>query len=184
MTGAPRHATALRCRHDSGPADPAGTRASGEWSRMRFAWAAGLRRFQVGSARASGAGPSSRIRSARRASAHSIRPRCHSATAVAEPVAPTENTEETTSRKALYQSELEHNLQRRGLATAPVTDPTATALSEAQQRRVARVPDPFVPSPATATAANPSLEAPGGNLDAFAALLLGLVGGLVGGAAA
>jgi hypothetical protein len=105
-------------------------------------------------------------------------------TAVAEPVAPTENSEETKARKALYQSELEHNLQRRGPATAPVTDPTATALWEAEQRRVARVPDPFVPPPATATAANPSLEAPGANLDALAALLLGLVGGLVGGAAA
>ena len=104
--------------------------------------------------------------------------------AVAEPVAPTENSEETKARKALYQSELEHNLQRHGLATAPVTDPTATELSEAEQRRVARVPDPFVPSPATATAANPSLEAPGANLDALTALLLGLVGGLVGGAAA
>jgi hypothetical protein len=66
-------------------------------------------------------------------------------TAVAEPVAPTENSEETKARKALYQSELEHNLQRRGPATAPVTDPTATALWEAEQRRVARVPDPFVP---------------------------------------
>jgi hypothetical protein len=65
-----------------------------------------------------------------------------------------------------------------------MTDPTATALWEAEQRRVARVPDPFVPPPATATAANPSLEAPGANLDALAALLLGLVGGLVGGAAA
>jgi hypothetical protein len=65
-------------------------------------------------------------------------------TAVAEPVAPTENSEETTQRKALYRSALEHNLQRRGPATALVTDPTATELSEAEQRRVARVPDPFV----------------------------------------
>jgi hypothetical protein len=45
------------------------------------------------------------------------------------------------------------------------------------------VPDPLVP-PAPTAAGNPGLEAPGGNLDAVAALLLGLLGGLVGGAAA
>lgn len=101
-------------------------------------------------------------------------------TAVAEPVAPTGNSGQTAQRKALYESELEHNLQRRGLATASLTDPSATKLSEPEQRRIARVPDPFVP-PAPTAAGNPGLEAPGGNLDAVAALLLG---GLVGGAAA
>ena len=105
-------------------------------------------------------------------------------TAVAEPVAPTGNSEQMAQRKALYESELEHNLQRRGLATAPVTDTSATELSEAEQPRIARVPDPFVPPAATAAAPNPGLEAPGGNLDALATMLLGLLGGLVGGAAA
>jgi hypothetical protein len=40
-------------------------------------------------------------------------------TAVAEPVAPTGNSGQTAQRKALYESELEHNLQRRGLRRLP-----------------------------------------------------------------
>src|SRR5688500_15532039 len=60
----------------------------------------------------------------------------------------------------------------------------AVAISEAEQRRIARVPDPFVPPAPTALDTKFSPAAPSSNVDALATLLLGLLGGLVGGAAA
>jgi hypothetical protein len=97
---------------------------------------------------------------------------------------PSGNSEQIAQRKALYESQLERNLQRRA-ETAPVTDSTTGQLSGAEQRNIARVPDPYVPAPtATAPAADSEGAVPGGDVDAFGTLLLGLLGGLVGGFAA
>jgi hypothetical protein len=57
-------------------------------------------------------------------------------------------------------------------------------LSEAEQRRIAGVPDPFVPPAPAAPGTNPSPAAASSHVDALATLLLGLLGGVVGGAAA
>jgi hypothetical protein len=57
-------------------------------------------------------------------------------------------------------------------------------LSEAMQRNIARVPDPYVPLPVPAPSAIAGPEAPRGTVDVVATLLFGLVGGLVGGATA
>jgi hypothetical protein len=90
-------------------------------------------------------------------------------------------------RKALYASELEQNLRLRDQRTPeaqPASDATEVTLSEAMQRNIARVPDPYVPLPVPAPSAIAGPEAPGGTVDVVATLLFGLVGGLVGGAAA
>jgi hypothetical protein len=58
-------------------------------------------------------------------------------------------------------------------------------LTEAEQRRIARVPEPYVPAPVPAAPAAPANPAPAGaDVDVLATLLLGLVGGVVGGCAA
>ena len=72
-------------------------------------------------------------------------------TAVAAAAQPAGTQDQAAQRKALYQSELEHNL-----AAAPAADVAATQ------------PRPAAPSP---------------DVDVLATLLIGLVGGLVGGAA-
>ena len=90
-------------------------------------------------------------------------------------------------RKAMYESELEQNLRLRDQRTPeaqPASDATVVTLSEARQRSIARVPDPYVPLPIPAPSATAGPGAPGGTVDVVATLLLGLVGGLVGGAAA
>jgi hypothetical protein len=85
-------------------------------------------------------------------------------------------------RQALYRSQLERNLQ--GRAEQGATDGTEIALSDAERRRIARVPDPFVAPAPVAPAVGADPEAPGGGVGVLATLLLGVVGGLVGGAAA
>jgi hypothetical protein len=93
------------------------------------------------------------------------------------------NADQLAARKALYESQLESNLQRR-VEPAPVTDSTTVQLSGAEQRNIARVPDPYVPAPTAAPAASSDRAIPGGDVDAVGSLLLGLFGGLVGGLAA
>jgi hypothetical protein len=90
-------------------------------------------------------------------------------------------------RKALYESELEQNLRLRDQRTPqaqPASDATEVTLSEAMQRNIAHVPDPHLPLPVPAPSAIAGPEAPGGTVDVVATLVFGLVGGLVGGAAA
>jgi len=94
---------------------------------------------------------------------------------------------QSDERKALYQPELEQNLRLRDQRTPevqPASDATEVTLSEAMQRNIAHVPDPHVPLPVPAPSAPAGSEAPGGTVDVVATLLFGLVGGLVGGAAA
>jgi hypothetical protein len=106
------------------------------------------------------------------------------ATTVATAAQPSGNSEQIAQRKALYESQLESNLQRRS-ETAPVPDSTTIPLSGAEQRNIARVPDPYVPAPtAAAPAASADRALPGGDVDVLGTLLLGLLGGLVGGFAA
>ena len=60
-----------------------------------------------------------------------------------------------------------------------------TTLTEAEQRRIARVPEPYVPAPVSAAPAAKVAPAPAAtDMDVLASLLLGLVGGVVGGVAA
>ncbi|HWD45294.1 MAG TPA: hypothetical protein VHM23_16580 [Actinomycetota bacterium] len=104
--------------------------------------------------------------------------------ATAAAAEPSGNADQLAARKALYESQLERNLQRR-VETAPVTDSTTVELSDAERRNIARVPDPYVPAPsAAAPAANSDRALPGGDVDVLGTLLLGLFGGLVGGFAA
>ena len=94
---------------------------------------------------------------------------------------------QSDERRALYESELEQNLRLRDQRTPeaqPASDATVVTLSEARQRSIARVPDPYVPLPIPAPSATAGPGAPGGTVDVVATLLLGLVGGLVGSAAA
>jgi hypothetical protein len=86
------------------------------------------------------------------------------ATAVAQPTPPTIE---------------DHKAEEAGRAQTEVT------LTEAEQRRIARVPEPYVPAPVSAAPAAKDAPTPAAtDVDVLATLLLGLVGGVVGGVAA
>ena len=105
------------------------------------------------------------------------------AAAAADP--PTATPDQADQRKALYQSELERNLQQRTQADNQV----AVGHGLAAQRK-ALYQSELEHNLATAadrTATQPSAQtdpAPSPDVDVVATLLIGLVGGLVGGAAA
>jgi hypothetical protein len=105
------------------------------------------------------------------------------ATAAATP--PTATPDQSAQRKALYQSELERNLQQRTQADNQV----AVGQRLAAQRK-ALYQSELERNLATAAdraATRPSAQidpAPSPGVDVVATLLIGLVGGLVGGAAA
>jgi hypothetical protein len=109
-------------------------------------------------------------------------------TAVAAAAPPTGTQDQTDQRKALYQSELERNLQARNQAGNQVLAERRLAAqrkalyqSELERtlawRRALRV---IAVHPVART--NPAAPSP--DVDVLATLLVGLVGGLVGGAAA
>jgi hypothetical protein len=105
--------------------------------------------------------------------------------AAAAATAPTGTQDQADQRKALYQSELERNLQQR----TQVDNQVAVGHGLVAQRK-ALYQSELEQNLATATdraAARPSAQidpAPSPGVDVVATLLIGLVGGLVGGAAA
>ena len=101
--------------------------------------------------------------------------------AAADP--PTGTPDQADQRKALYQSELERNLQLRNQAANKVSAEhgllaarKALYQSELEHNLAAAAADVAAPQPHPA--------APSPHVDVLATLLIGLVGGLVGGAAA
>jgi hypothetical protein len=122
--------------------------------------------------------------------------------AVAQPSPPTTG-DLSAQRKALYESELEANLQpNRSEQTAVAEDHydrllrsqeteearsarTDVAPTEAEQRQSARVREPYRPAEVPAAPAAPATQAdPRPAVNVLASLLLGLAGGVVGGCAA
>jgi hypothetical protein len=101
---------------------------------------------------------------------------------------PTGTTDQADQRKALYQSELDRNLQRRNQAGNQVLAEHGLAaqrkaLYQSEQERTLarhRALGAIAAQPAART--DPAAPTPG--VDVLATLLVGLVGGLVGGAAA
>jgi uncharacterized protein YcfJ len=96
------------------------------------------------------------------------------AAAVASPTASEHRTDQLAQRRALYQSELDQNLQLRnrpgyGLLVEQGLLSTQAAAEQAR---------------ATERDLTPAAAQPGRDMDVLATLLLGLVGGLVGGGAA
>jgi hypothetical protein len=106
-------------------------------------------------------------------------------TAAATPPTETPDQADQVARKALYQSELERNLQQRTQA-----DNEAAVEQKLVAQRKALYQSELERNLATAadrTATRPSAPidpAPSPGVDVVATLLIGLVGGLVGGAAA
>jgi hypothetical protein len=108
-------------------------------------------------------------------------------TAVAAAAPPTGTQDLADQRKALYQSELERNLQLRNQAGSEVLAEDELAARKALyqselERNLATAPaaDRAAIRPSAQT--DPAAPSPG--VDVAATLLIGLVGGLVGGAAA
>jgi hypothetical protein len=111
-------------------------------------------------------------------------------TAVAAAATPPTGThDQTDQRRALYQSELERNLQLRNQAGSQVLAEHGLAaqrqaLSQSEQKRTLarhRALGTIAAQPAARTA--PAAPAPRPGVDVLATLLVGLVGGLLGGAA-
>jgi hypothetical protein len=110
------------------------------------------------------------------------------ATTATAAAAPTGNQDQAAQRKALYQSELERNLQQRTQA-----DNEAAAQRRLVAARRALYQSELERNLATAPAADRAATRPGAptdpaapnsGVDVPATLLIGLIGGLVGGAAA
>jgi hypothetical protein len=108
-------------------------------------------------------------------------------TAAATAMPPTGTQDQADQRKALYQSELERNLQLRNQAGSEVLAEDELAARKALyqselERNLATAPaaDRAAIRPSAQT--DPAAPSPG--VDVAATLLIGLVGGLVGGAAA
>ena len=94
------------------------------------------------------------------------------AAAVAQPTPPTIEDHHDRSLR----------IQQAGEARRAQSDAT---LTEAEQRRIARVPEPYVPAPVPAApAANTDPPPAATDVDVLATVLLGLVGGVAGGVAA
>jgi hypothetical protein len=110
-----------------------------------------------------------------------------SATTAAWATPPTETSDQADQRKALYQSELERNLQQRNQPGSQV--PAEHGLAAQRQalyqseleRTLAR--HRALGAIAAQPAARTDPAAPDPGVDVLATLLVGLVGGLVGGAA-
>jgi hypothetical protein len=105
--------------------------------------------------------------------------------ASAAPPPPTTIEDQNEQRKALYQSELEHNLQLRTQAEKAEQQRTRAAvqLSRSMERNFVPAPDTSgdlaAPLPASVVPAVPE-----SGVGVVGGLLLGLVGGMVGGCAA
>jgi hypothetical protein len=110
------------------------------------------------------------------------------ATTAAWATPPTGTTDQADQRKALYQSELDRNLQLRTQAGNQVLAEHGLAAQRKamyqseQERTLAR--HRALGATATQPAARIDPAAPTAGVDVLATLLVGLVGGLVGGAAA
>jgi hypothetical protein len=109
------------------------------------------------------------------------------AAAASPPTTPQDRTDQL-ARRALYQSELDQNLQLRnrpGYGLLVKDGLLSTKAAAAQARTTERN---LTPVPAARAAAPPAARTnqavPGQDMDVLATLLLGLVGGLVGGGAA
>jgi hypothetical protein len=99
---------------------------------------------------------------------------------------PTGTQDQTDQRKALYQSELQHNLQQRTQAGSQVlADGLAAQRKALYQSERERTPPRHRALGAIAAqpAAKTDPATPGPGVDVPATLLVGLVGGLLGGAA-
>jgi hypothetical protein len=107
------------------------------------------------------------------------------ATTAAAAAAPTGTQDQAAQRKALYQSELERNLQQRTQADneAVAQRRLAAARKALYQSELEHNLATAADRPATRPSA-PTDPAPSPGVDVVATLLIGLVGGLVGGAAA
>jgi hypothetical protein len=108
------------------------------------------------------------------------------AAAATPPTAPQHRTDQL-ARRALYQSELDQNLQLRnrpGYGLLVEQGLLSTKAAAEQARSMERNLTPVPARAAAPPAARTSRAVPGQDMDVLAALLLGLVGGLVGGGAA
>jgi hypothetical protein len=110
------------------------------------------------------------------------------AAAATTPTAPQHRTDPLAQRQALYQSELDQNLQLRnrpGYGLLVKGGLLSTQAAAAQARAMEPNPSP-VPAVGAAAPAAPRTNraVPGQDMNVLATLLLGLVGGLVGGGAA
>jgi hypothetical protein len=109
-------------------------------------------------------------------------------TAAAAATPPTRTQDQANQRKALYQSERERTLARhRALGTLGVQEPVAQrkALYQSElDTTLARHRALGALAAPPAASAHRAAPAPGPGVDVLATLLVGLVGGLLGGAAA
>jgi hypothetical protein len=108
------------------------------------------------------------------------------AAAASPPTTPQDRTDQL-ARRALYQSELDQNLQLRnrpGYGLLVEQGLLSTKAAAEQARSMERNLTPVPARAAAPPAARTSRAVPGQDMDVLAALLLGLVGGLVGGGAA
>ena len=105
-------------------------------------------------------------------------------TAVAAAAQPAGTQDQAAQRKALYQSELERNLQLRNQAGDKVSAEHGL-LAARKALYQSELEHNLAAAPAADVAATqPRPAAPSPDVDVLATLLIGLVGGLVGGAAA
>ena len=108
------------------------------------------------------------------------------AAAATPPTAPQHRTDQL-ARRALYQSELDQNLQLRnrpGYGLLVEQGLLSTKAAAEQARSMERNLTPVPARAAAPPAARTDRAVPGQDMDVLATLLLGLVGGLVGGGAA
>ncbi|HWD47200.1 MAG TPA: hypothetical protein VHM23_26380 [Actinomycetota bacterium] len=106
------------------------------------------------------------------------------ATAVATAAQPAGTQKQADQRKALYQSELEHNLQLRNQAGNKVSADHGLLAARKALYQSELEGSLAAAHAAEVAATQPRPGAPSPDLDVLATLLIGLVGGLVGGAAA
>jgi len=107
-----------------------------------------------------------------------------------QPTGPQDRDDQLAQRKALYRSELDHNLQQRNqsgrevLAAHGLLAQRKALYQSELERNLATAPAPAAAVGATQPAARTGPDAPSPRVDVLATLLVGLIGGLVGGAAA
>jgi hypothetical protein len=109
------------------------------------------------------------------------------AAAATPPTAPQHRADQLAQRQALYQSELDQNLQLRnrpGYGLLVEQGLLSTKAAAEQARSMERNLTPVPARAAAPPAARTDRAVPGQDMDVLATLLLGLVGGLVGGGAA
>jgi hypothetical protein len=109
------------------------------------------------------------------------------AAAAATPPTASQHRTDQLARRALYQSELDQNLQLRnrpGYGLLVEQGLLSTKAAAEQARSMERNLTPVPARAAAPPAARTDRAVPGQDMDVLATLLLGLVGGLVGGGAA